>query len=71
MGLSSFLPFAFHSLQKLTVPIPVGFIPTPLPIPSAKKMSKQTAIAQLVLALVLQESTLTDTEVVTPHMPTD
>ena len=51
VGLSSFLPFAFHSLQKLTVPIPVGFIPTLLPIPSAKIMSKETATMHINLGL--------------------
>jgi len=51
VGLSSFLPFAFHSLQKLTVPIPVGFIPTLLPIPSAKILSKETATAHINLGI--------------------
>lgn len=51
VGFSSFLPFAFHSLKNLTVPIPAGFIPTLLPTPSAKTMSKDSATAHVNLGI--------------------
>lgn len=64
--LSSFLPFAFHSLQKLTVPIPVGFTPTLLPIPPAEIMSNKTATTYINLRIDTH-----DTENVSLQRPTD